>query len=683
MNNLSQILRFGSDGQSATFEHMDGYADDIHIKKNYTSGTSNFSVPTAYSTPINSTVLLIQSKSQSNNSTTFTDYSGTANSYGTDVSGQNNHFTTVSGMDHRDQLTDSPTNNFPTLNSLIYYPFTGEIYTTTFRNGSLGLYTGGAQHEPSIHTTMAIPTSGKWYCEILQQTGGNDALIGIRGTQPGIISPIAKDNPGKSPDGYALYGNSSNGNLVHDNAYVSYGTLIGYTNGDVISVAVDMDNNKIYWAKNGTWINSANPGSGSNGHTILAASATRMGHYFFAIGDYDANSYAFDCNFGQDPTMHGEKAAGTYSDSEGLGAFQYAVPTGFKTLCAKNLPEPGCTPSENFKTITYTGDGGLDVTGVGFQPDLVWCKARGATYNHQLHDSVRGATEGMLSSNQSSGAQSSYQFDSFDSDGFTTDSGNVTGINGNGDTQVAWNWKMNGSGSSNSNGSTTSTVSANTAAGQSIVTYSGSSGNDTVGHGLSQAPNLVIVKARSNADQWRVGSIQSIDSMDFTDYLRLNDAGDKTDESTTWNDTAPTSTVFSVGTDSATNHPGYTYVAYCFHNVEGYSKIGSYSGNGSSDGTFVYCGFRPQWLLLKPSNYGDGGKLWDTTRGAQNGPYNQYPPGDLKPNTNAQENFSTAFNFDFLSNGFKWRATDNSVNGGYNYLYYAIAEQPFKFSNAR
>ena len=171
--------------------------------------------------------------------------------------------------------------------------------------------------------------------------------------------------------------------------------------------------------------------------------------------------------------------------------------------------------------------------------------------------------------------------------------------------------------------------------------------------------------------------------MDFTDYLRLNDAGSFVDESTTWNDTAPTSSVFSVGSDSATNHPSYTYVSYCFHEVEGYSKIGSYKGNGSTDGAFVYCGFRPQFLLIKPINYGDGWKLWDTTRGAQNGRYNQYPPGDLKPNQTNTENFSTSFNFDFVSNGFKWRGTDNSVNGGYHYLYYAIAEQPFKHTNAR
>ena len=602
-----------------------------------------------------------------------------ASSLGNDNAGSNNW--TVYNLSTHDQVTDTPTNNFAVMNNLNNQPF-----VTTFAEGNLEITTGGSQQEPSNMATMGM-SSGKWYFEVYQKSGGSDALLGIRSQQPGTISPTAKDNPGKSVDGYALYANITAGNLVHNNAYVSYGNLIGYTNGDIISIAVDLDNNKCYWAKNGTWLNSANPASNSNGHSITAAGSTRTGEYFPCFGDYDANSYVLVTNFGQDGTFAGNLAAGGNSDSESIGNFKYAVPSGFKALCSKNLPDPDVIPSEHFNTVLWTGNASSNraiSTGLS-NVDMVWIKGRSNADDHRLGDTVRGGnpTE-HLKTNDSSSAVTNGTTVIKSISGGNFNVGSDGSVNGSSRTYAAWCWKMNGSGSSNSNGSTTSTVSANAAAGQSIVTYSGASGNGTVGHGLSKAPNLVIVKSRNASDQWRVGSIQTLDSMDFTDYLRLNDAGGKSDESTTWKDTAPTSTVISVGTDSATNHPGYTYVAYCFHDVEGYSKIGCYSGNGSSsDGTFVYCGFRPQWLLLKPSNYGDGWKLWDTTRGAQNGPYNQYPPGDLKPNQPNIENFSTSFNLDFYCNGFKWRASDNSVNGGYNYLYYAIAEQPFKYSNAR
>ena len=605
-----------------------------------------------------------------------------SSSLGNDASANSNNFTPTNISSH-DQVKDSPTNNFCVMNSLDNY-YAG----STFSEGNLGLFIATSA-QPTNTATFGL-TSGKWYWEVRQGSSGTggggvgyQGLLGIAGS----LGDASGSALGSHADQYGFYASSGHGNLLIGGSYVSYGTLVGFTNGDIISMALDLDNNKMYWAKNGTYLNSGNPAGNSNGHAITDPSSVTAGCYFPAAGDYHSSSENYIFNFGQEGTFIGNETAGGNSDGEGIGNFKYAVPSGFKAICSANLDTDdyaSVVPSAHFNTVVYTGDGGLDVTGVGFQPDLVWCKARGATYHHQLHDSVRGATAGMLKSNDTDAENSTYQFDSFDSDGFTTDSGNVTGVNGNGETQDAWNWKMNGSGSSNSNGSITATVSANTNAGQSIMTYSGASGNGTVGHGLSKAPNLVIVKTRNAADQWRVGTIQNLGGPpNFTDYFKLNASDGYSDESTTWNDTAPTSTVISVGTDSATNHPGYTHVAYCFHDVDGYSKIGFYLGNGNSDGTFVYCGFRPKWLLLKPSNYSDGWKLFDTVRGAQNGPYNQYPPGDLKPDTNAVENFSTAFNVDFLSNGFKWRATDNSVNGGYEYIYYAIAEQPFKFSNAR
>ena len=599
-----------------------------------------------------------------------------ASSLGNDNAGSNNW--TVYNLSTHDQVTDTPTNNFAVMNNLNNQPF-----VTTFAEGNLEITTGGSQHEPSNMATFGM-SSGKWYFEVYQKSGGSDALLGIRSQQPGTISPTAKDNPGKSADGYALYANSTAGNLVHNNGYVSYGTLISYTNGDIISIAVDLDNNKCYWAKNGTWLNSANPASNSNGHSITAAGSTRTGEYFPCFGDYDANSYVLVTNFGQDGTFAGNLAAGGNSDSESIGNFKYAVPSGFKALCSKNLPDPDVIPSEHFNTVLWTGNASSNraISTGPSNVDMVWIKGRSNADDHRLGDTVRGGnpTE-HLKTNDSSSAVTNGTTVIKSISGGNFNVGSDGSVNGSSRTYAAWCWKMNGSGSSNSNGSTTSTVSANTSAGQSIVTYSGSSGNDTVGHGLSQAPNLVIVKSRANADQWRVGSIQNIagTTMDFTDYLKLNATTDLTDESTTWNDTAPTSTVFSVGSDSATNHPGYTYVAYCFHSVEGYSKIGSYYGNGSADGTFIYMGFKPAWIMLKsmdtsysswlvtdnklnPTNDGAGTNLWAEDSSAEN------------PNS---------YGYDFLSNGFKLRATSSNLNSTHSFIYIAFAEQPFKYSNAR
>jgi len=653
-------------------EYFTGYIDEVRIS-NTARYTSNFTPSTSAFTEDANTVLLIHSDT-TNGSTAFTDSSGVTGGPGNDASANSNHFTPTN-LAASDQVTDTPTNNFPVMNNLNNQPF-----ATTFAEGNLQITTGGSGQEPGNMATMGM-SSGKWYFEVYQKgNGSNNALIGIRGTQAGING--ATDNPGRVADGYGFYGLAGYQNIVNNNAYTEYGTRVEYTDGDVVSVAVDLDNNKCYWAVNGTYINSGNPAGNSNGLSITAVASTTLGEYFPCIGDYDANSYVLIANFGQDGTFAGNVTAGGNADGNGYGNFKHSVPTNFKALCSANLPEPAVVPSEHFIATIRSGNNNQAVTGFGFQPDLIWSKTRTATHNWQCHDAVRGATAGVLNLDISDAESSSFTLDSFDSDGFTIDSGNIAGMNGSGNNYVTYGWKMNGSGSSNSNGSTTSTVSANTSAGQSIVTYSGSSGNDTVGHGLSQAPNLVIVKSRANADQWRVGSIQNIagTTMDFTDYLKLNDTTALTDESTTWVDTAPTSTVFSVGSDSATNHPGYTYVSYCFYSVEGFSKIGGYQGVSDADGAFIYTGFRPAMVIIKNiTQTGNHWVIFDSARTPDN-PSTKF----LFPSDNAVENTSNGNNLDFLSNGIKFRKSDGWYNhGNYKYLYMAFAEQPFKYSIAR
>ena len=289
---------------------------------------------------------------------------------------------------------------------------------------------------------------------------------------------------------------------------------------------------------------------------------------------------------------------------------------------------------------------------------------------------VRGATKRLETNSTGQEVTDATYVASFDSDGFTV--GTNTDTNASGGTFVAWNWKAGGAGVANTTGSIDSTVSANTTAGFSIVSYTGDDASSaTIGHGLSVAPELIIIKSRDSAESWYVGS--SVGSMSFTssDYLTLDGSGGESSSSTIWNDTAPTSTLFTVGTNDAVNNTD-DFIAYCFHSVEGYSKVGGYVGNSNADGPFVYTGFKPAYLLVKCTS---DTASWDVTDGVRN-TYN--PQGyRLSPNgTGVGENLTVA---DFTSNGFKVRTTSGSYNdpSAATYIYLAFAESPFKYSNAR
>jgi len=262
------------------------------------------------------------------------------------------------------------------------------------------------------------------------------------------------------------------------------------------------------------------------------------------------------------------------------------------------------------------------------------------------------------------------------STGFTLGAGNLYGnFNANGGTYAAWTWDAGSSTVSNTDGSITSSVRANTTAGFSVVTYTGSGSNATVGHGLGAAPEFLIVKNRDAAVNWFVYH-RGIASDAETDFIKLNTTDAAADLNTAWNDTAPTSDVFSIGTDGSVNQSSADHVAYCFAPVAGYSAMGSYTGNGSSDGPFVYTGFRPRWVLAKRSDSADGWYVLDTARDTYNG-----MDSVLAPNDSAAE-FSTAVRLDSLSNGFKLRTTAGPNQSGATYIYAAFAENPFAL-NAR
>jgi hypothetical protein len=345
-------------------------------------------------------------------------------------------------------------------------------------------------------------------------------------------------------------------------------------------------------------------------------------------------------------------------------------------------------PSSYFNTVLYTGNGASprSITGVGFKPDFVWSKQRSAAENHNLYDAVRGGANSLRSNlTNAENASSIYGYVStFDSDGVTYISGGTNNDlnNGNGITFVNWNWLAANSTATNTQGSITSTVSANTTSGFSIVSYTGNGTNGaTVGHGLGVAPKMVIVKSRSNAStDWAVYHA----SLTAGNMLFLNTTGASGAISTFDNGgiNPVSSTTFTTAQGGVSknnvNTSSYTYIAYCFAEVKGFSKFGSYTGNGSTDGTFVYTGFKPAYLLIKRSDSVSQWRVWDNKR-------NTYNVTDtvLLPNDSGADVTNSSQYVDLLSNGFKWRASyvDTNASGG-TFIYMAFAENPFVSATA-
>ncbi len=363
-------------------------------------------------------------------------------------------------------------------------------------------------------------------------------------------------------------------------------------------------------------------------------------------------------------------------------AFAYTAPSGFKALCTQNLPTPtiGATSTtqanQYFDVELWTGNDTVRTITFGMQPDFIWTKARNAAAGHRISDSVRGASGGImlnLSSNSTAAENTDTAVTGIVSTGITLTSGNHP--NNTGTTYVGWGWKGNGAGSSNTAGTITSTVSANTTSGFSIVTYTGNgTSGATVGHGLGVVPNMIIVKNRGAVTDWLIYHT----SLGATKSIAFDTAAAIT-SSTRWNDTAPSSTLITLGTSSGVNGSTNTYVAYAFAPVAGYSAFGSYVGNGSADGPFVYTGFRPMFILFKQSSAsGNDWYIYDAVRSTYNVATNR-----LFPNSSAAEatNFNT---LDILSNGWKVRDSNSAWNAsGATYIYMAFAESPFKYALAR
>lgn len=575
----------------------------------------------------------------------FSDNSSTT-TLGYDKSGNSNNWTTnnisLTAGSTYDSMTDVPTldksaSNFAVMNPLRPSSYGAAILT----NGNLNV----AQNTTAyVATTSTLPvSSGKRYWEVTCGVAGFVTSIGI----------TTNASANGFTTGTATYHYDGSKYLAASNS--AYGS--SYTNGDVLGFALDMDAGTLVCYKNN--VSQGTLVSGLTGDVYAYATL------------YGSNNVSY--NFGQRP-------------------FTYTPPTGFLALNTFNLPTPtiGATASTQaskyFNVGTYTGTGSsspLSVTGAD-TPDLVWIKGRSGASSHSLLDKLRDSADPFSLRLYSNATNSEYDYGSSlltpTSTGFnlTTADGDH---NTNTGTYVAWSWKANGTGSSNTAGSITSTVSANPTAGFSVVTYTGTGANATVGHGLGVAPKMIIVKWRGSISDWAVYH-SSVDATPQNYVLNLNNSSAKTALSTAWNNTAPTSSVFSIGSSANVNYgPGGTYVAYCFSEVAGYSKFGSYDGNSSIDGPFIYCGFRPKFILIKKYAGGSAADwhLHDTARDTYNS-----SNSILLPDSSGAESVNAAFALDILSNGFKLRTSDASTNGpSFNHIYMAFAENPFKHSLAR
>jgi len=433
-----------------------------------------------------------------------------------------------------------------------------------------------------------------------------------------------------------------------------------FPSSGIIGVAFDADNGKLYFHRNGTWINSADPVAGTNAN--FTASTIQSG-YLPAISTYN-NQGTWSANFGQFP-------------------FAYTPPTGYKKLNTYNLPDSTIKDgSQYMKAISYSGNGSSQNIITGFSPDLVWTKSRSTTDYHWINDSIRGISKYINSNTTDAESTFAGGVTALNSDGYTVEYSGSNAWNASGQTYVGWSWRGSDSSPvSNTDGTITSTVSANTDSGFSVVTWTGTSTNaSTVGHGLSTAPKLIITKSRSNASSWIVG-IGNISGFSVNDYLVLQSTGAKANSSTFYQ--AYGSDTFTVGVSASNemNKTGNNYVSYCFSEVEGFSKIATYTGNGiNGDGPFVYCGFRPAFILFKNTNTTQNWIIHDTARDSYN--YARYW---LFPNTSGAEYTDANIQVDLVSNGFKIRTSiGTELNGnGNTIVYMAFAENPFKHSLAR
>ena len=629
-----------------TLSYFDGYLSEIHF--------------------IDGTALTASSFGETNSSTgqwVPINYSGSygtngfylkgqdSSALGDDSSGNGNDFSS-SGMSAADQVTDTPTDNHCVLNAL--------DGAGTLSDGNL-VNAATTSSFVSRRATIGVPSSGKWAFRV--KKSANNFMVGV-------MAPQATDGDPDTNGVDAVYYYDNDGTSSGDIQTRRSGSKVvettdspaGIAADTFMEVLIDKDNNRLGVVIGGTAYIAVDSG----------------------VAIQDTMTQIFVSTEGSGVTATVDFGQSGFTPSQ----------TGYKALSTANLDDPTIVdPTAYFQSTLYTGNGSTQsINQAGnstFQPDWVWIKNRDAADAHVLTDAVRGATKILASNATTVETTDADTLTAFESDGFAL--GDDDKVNTNTEDYVAWQWKANGSGSSNTDGSVTSTVSANTTAGFSICKFNpGGNVNITFGHGLGVAPRMVIVKNLEDTTNWQVLNID----VGVGNKIFLNATNAATSDTNMWQNTAPTSTVVSVGTSQTTAEDN---IAYCFAEVEGFSKIGSFEGNGSTDGPFVYTGLKPRWIMIKRYDSTESWPILDTARASGNfgspagtGGENPTAGNDLNAvlvaSTSAAEedNPTGSRKASYLSNGFKVRTTNTAMNAsGGDYLYLAFAESPFKTATAR
>jgi hypothetical protein len=640
--NAASIHYIGRDGASAYF---DGYLAEVNFIDGQALTPSSFGSTNAL-TGVWQPARYTGTYGTNGFYLPFTDNS-TASALGTDFSGNSNTWTTnnisvTAGVTY-DSMTDVPTLTSATAaNYCVVNPvFAG---ANSIINANLTVAYAAASTAYRQLCTFSVG-SGKYYYEAnlssfaVGDAGNNQMVIGF------CSSAVNNTR--------IQYGWNSDGTIMrHQLRYFVANTSIttvnidttAFISTDILALAFDIDAGTITAYKN-------------NVQVAQITSITNTGDWTPMVQrDGSSNAATWNFNFGQRP-------------------FAYTPPTGFVALNAFNLPAATIVKGNTVMDATlYTGNGSTQTitNAAGFRPDFVWVKGRSTSARNRLFNVLSGVQKELYSDLTNAEATDVNSIQSFNSNGFTLGSNDA---NTNTTTYVGWQWQAGqGSSSSNTDGSITSTVSVNASAGFSVVTYTGTGSAATIGHGLGVAPKMVIVKNRSaGSTNWAVYTSMT----GVNNVLFLNNTDASTAVTGKWSGT--NSSVFGVNAANDINGSGNTYVAYCWSEIDGFSKFGSYTGNGSADGPMIYTGFRPKFFLYKRTDRsGDYWNLLDTSRNTYNVATNV-----LCPNVNDSE-YATGTNIDFVSNGIKIRATDNSTNGsGGTFIYMAFAENPFKNSLAR
>ena len=594
----------------------------------------------------------------------FSDNSSTS-TLGIDKSPNGNDFT-ANNLSVSDSVKDTPTNAFATLNANVYAD-------SSFNEGAL--YFDSADTHKTAYSNIAV-SSGKWYWETkaiagsttkwtygvsdvknigVGQVSGSNRLLAVSSGSP-------SDGSYSQGDAVSIYNTKlyKNGSVVTDSYQTTPST------GDIIGVALDVDAGKVWFARNGTWINGSATASTTLNPASHDTTVTTGETYVPAISGESAD---WQLNFGQDDSFSGTSTSQGNEDENGLGSFYYAVPSGFRALCTKNLPPNVSSiirPQKHFDCLTYSGTGSSNsITGLEFSPDLVWAKRRDTSGHHHLFvDTLRGGSKSLQANTADPENSNANRDMTFLANGFRWNS-NTGNANASGGTYVAWCWKAGGAAVSNTDGSVTSTVSANPEAGFSIVQFEAQTTNIniTVGHGLGRKPAFWMWKSIDSTIDW----YNYHKDIGYNGWLNLS----TNSAATTGNDAAwkaePTSTVLTHGSGLVNQN---TIMMYVWAEIPGYSKFGTYIGNANSNGSFVHLGFRPALVIFKSTSASEN---WQMKNSKQIG-YNDQNHSFFCNNDNAE--YTTA-EMDFLSNGFKLRNGGGGSNGsGETLVYMAWAEEP-------